>query len=120
MIANPLTTWDFNNFYLRWFISIFQADQQRSHVVAKTAAYTVEENVQMVTCNTTSAGFTVTLPSAVGREGREITVKKTSADGNTLTVGTAGGNIDGAATQTTATQYARFTAKSDGTVWWLK
>ena len=104
----------------RWLYSIFTVDQSRVGVVTKTAAYTLAENIEMVLADTTSAGFTVTLPSAVGRRGREITIKKISSDGNTLTIGTGGGNIDGASTKTTTIQYVSFTMKSDGTVWWIK
>jgi hypothetical protein len=70
--------------------------------------------------DTTSGNVTITLPDAA-----EVTpdtpfvVKRVSAGANSLTVQTGGGNIDGAATKSMATQYDTFTFVSDGTNYWI-
>lgn len=87
-------------------------------VTTKTGAYTAVNTDEVILCNTTTAGFAVTLPTAVGRTGQRYTIKKVSADANTLTVNTtAAQTIDGAATLTTTTQWARWTLVSDGANW---
>ena len=70
--------------------------------------------------DTTSGNVTITLPNAA-----EVTpdtpfvVKRVSAGANSLTIATGGGNIDGAATKSMATQYDKFTFVSDGTNYWI-
>lgn len=70
--------------------------------------------------DTTSASVTVTLPNAaeVTADTRFI-VKRTTAGANSLTVSTGGGNIDGAATKSMASQYDKYTFVSDGTDYWI-
>jgi hypothetical protein len=71
-----------------------------------------------VRCNTTAGGFTVTLPTAVGLDGKSITVKKVSSDGNLLTVATtASQTIDGSLTQFWADPETSLTVTSDGSNW---
>lgn len=85
---------------------------------AVTTTYTVEPFVRVVLADATGGAFTVTLPNAYGRMGQQpIFVKRTSA-ANNITVASAGGTIDGAATQTLASQYAVKGFVSDGTNWW--
>lgn len=83
----------------------------------KTAAYNVDGSDGLVPGNTTTAAFTITLPNAAGRNGATHTVKKVDASANALTVGSAGGTIDGAATAALAAQWAAITVRSDGTNW---
>lgn len=84
-----------------------------------TAAYAVQPFDRVILADATAGGFTVTLPSAVGRHGQQpLTVKRTSA-ANNVTVASAGGNIDGAATAVLTTQYASYTFVSDGALWWI-
>jgi hypothetical protein len=62
--------------------------------------------------------FTVTLPTAVGNLGAEVTVKNTSGAG-TITVGrTSSQTIDGAASNVTLTTLQARTFVSDGAGWW--
>ena len=71
-----------------------------------------------VRCNTVSGGFTVTLPTAVGQDGKSITVKKVSSDGNLLTVATtASQTIDGSLTLELVTPETSLTVLSDGANW---
>jgi len=52
-----------------------------------TGATTLSKRVDYVTANTTSAGFTVTLPAATGMMlGKEYRIKNTGTGGNNLTV----------------------------------
>ena len=70
--------------------------------------------------DTTAGAVTVTLPNAAEVTADTIfTVKRTTGGGNTLTVNSDGGNIDGAASQTINTQYASYSYVSDGSSWWI-
>jgi hypothetical protein len=74
-------------------------------VVNKTGAYTAAAG-DFVQGDTTSAGFTVTLPAAPA-VGALVAVKKVDASANTLTIVPAGGGtIDGDPTATTTTKMA--------------
>lgn len=83
-----------------------------------TAAYMANPG-DVVWCDTTAAGFTVTLPAASKAASKSIRVIKKSSDGNTLTVAAAGSDkINGAGTQTTAAQYGKFTLVPDNVSNW--
>lgn len=70
--------------------------------------------------DTTSGNVTVTLPDATTvTPDTRFTVKRTTAGVNTLTVDTGGGNIDGAASKSMATQYDKYTFVSDGSNYWI-
>jgi hypothetical protein len=62
-----------------------------------------------------AAGATITLPTAASATGLIFTVKRLTA--NAVTVASAGGTIDGAATQPLAAQYDFLTVVSDGANW---
>lgn len=84
-----------------------------------SAAYTLTAGSDWtLRCDTTAAGFTVTLPAAANATGAVFNVKKISSDGNTLTLQAAGSEtIDGTNTKTTSTQYASWTVHSNGVGW---
>jgi hypothetical protein len=82
--------------------------------VAKTANYTA--TISDYTINCTANTFTVTLPTAVGVTGRIYVVKNTGTGVITIAT-TSSQTIDGATTQTLATQYASYTVQSDGANW---
>ena len=89
----------------------------RFSVVSKTTTYTAKAK-ELVLCDTSGGGFTVTLPSAVPLPGASIVIKKTSADGNTLTVATTSSQtIDGLTTQAWTTQHDALQVTSDGANW---
>jgi hypothetical protein len=88
-------------------------------VASTTTAYTATGSDSLILGNATSAAFTVTLPNASGRTGRLYTVKKTDSSANAVTVATGGGTIDGASTQSLASQWAKLTVISDGTNWFV-
>lgn len=88
-------------------------------VVAKTAAYTAAVG-DLVEANATSAGFTITLPSAP-YTGARVTVKKTDSTGNVVTVvGQGGSTIDGDANASIVSQWAGATFVYDGTNWLVR
>lgn len=83
----------------------------------KSANYTAVVG-DFIRCTTAGGGFTVTLPTAVGCDGREIAISKTSADTNVLLVDTTGGEtINGVATKSILFDGSSMTVRSDGANW---
>jgi hypothetical protein len=93
-----------------------QAHSSGSNTTSQSSAYSASVG-DVVLCNTSSAGFTVTLPSAAGSKNGVITIKKVSSDGNNVTISGGGANIDGGATAAFTTQYTSLTLVCDGTNW---
>jgi hypothetical protein len=86
--------------------------------VAVTATYTARMFDERVLCDATAGAFTVTLPSAASARGREIVFVKTDASGNAVTLdGASAETINGAATASLASQYAKKRLLSTGTEW---
>lgn len=87
----------------------------------KTANYTVlaGDRNKIILCDATSAAFTVTLlAAATAGDGFTLTIKKTDATTNAVTIdGNASETIDGALTAGLATQYTSMTIISDGSNW---
>jgi hypothetical protein len=87
-----------------------------------TTTYAVAAAVSTVFADATGGAFTVTLPSAVANAGRIIRIKRTSTANNTVTVASAAGNVEGAATYGGLSGNGprpSATFASDGTNWWL-
>jgi len=80
----------------------------------KSSNYTIVDTDHTIFASGT---ITITLPTAVGRAGRQFVVKNISA--NTVTVGSNGGNIDGSSTFSLTVQYMSITVESDGTNWFI-
>jgi hypothetical protein len=86
----------------------------------KTTAYTITTAESMVPCDATTAGFSVTLPTAVGNSGQEYVIKKLDSTANIVTVATTSSQtIDGVTTKTLTTQYQTIRVKSNGANWWV-
>lgn len=83
--------------------------------VTKTSNYTLTGNDDVVYGDTSSAGFTLTLPSAVTSDKRLLHIKKTTSL-NTLTLTPAAGLIEGAASLVLYSKGA-VVIGSDGTNW---
>ncbi len=97
-----------------------QAVQQPSGVRAEAAAYQAVVTDGLITVDANSAPVTVTLPPAADQPNCEISVKKTDASANAVTVdGYSTETIDGSATYSLTTQYQSVTVKSNGTAWWI-
>jgi len=90
------------------------------NTITKTTTYTARAG-DMVLADTTGGGFTVTLPLSSANANLPVRVKKTSSDGNTVTVGrTSADLIDGQTTQTFTAQYTAIEVLSDGAGnWWI-
>lgn len=89
-------------------------------IASKTAAYTATSADYTISCDATSAAFTVTLPAAASVEnhGRIYVIKKTDASVNAVTVdANASETIDGATTYSLLTQWKSVTIQSNGTNW---
>lgn len=85
---------------------------------SKTGAYSITTSDYTIRCDASSAGFTVTLPTAVGNDGREFVIKKTDSTFNLVTIATTSSQtIDGVTTRKLATQYESITLQSDGSNW---
>lgn len=97
------------------------AGSVQTKFTAASTTLAVTEAHSRISADTTAAGFTITLPTAVGCAGRMYWVKKISVDGNTVTVATTGGQtIDGASTKAWATQWTAYGFISDGANWLLE
>lgn len=82
---------------------------------AKSATYSAVAGDFVLATGT----FTVTLPAAASNTNAEINVKNVST--GVITIGRTGADtIDGATSQSLATQYQSMTLVSDGTNWWIK
>ena len=101
--------------------------QSQGSILLKTVSkvfadspYSVANSDNIIFCNATGGNMTVTLPSAVTFASRTITVKRTNATANTVTVGSAAGNIDGSATYIIpGGTLNSITVVSDGTNWYI-
>jgi len=89
----------------------------RFPIVAKSAAYPATVDDATIICDTTAAGFTVTLPDPAATTPKQLMAVKKVAAGNILTVATAAGNIDGVATVAIAGLNDSTIFQSDGTNW---
>ena len=95
-----------------------QAQWLPMNTVAVTTTYSVQGKDKVILANGTGGAFTVTLPDArLRKNAQPITIKRMNSGANAITVGSAGGTIDGAATQSIASQYTALTVISDGSVW---
>lgn len=84
---------------------------------SKTTTYTAADR-DLVLCDATSGGFTVTLPAAAA--GRKVGIKKTDASANLITISRAGSDTIGAAAATSITLALReqfVTLTANGTNW---
>jgi hypothetical protein len=91
---------------------------QESPIAMKTGAYTLTGTDSIIAAEATLAGFTVTLPTAVGIAGRRYTIKKIDSSANGVTIGTTSSQtIDGDTTKTLTAQHQSLTVVSDGARW---
>jgi hypothetical protein len=89
-----------------------------SNIVTKTASYTALISDEIITGDATTSGFTITLPTAVGKTGQTFTIKRINSGSNNVTVGTTSSQtIDGSTTYVLSAQYKYVKVVSDGTNW---
>lgn len=89
-----------------------------SVTASKTTTYTATTADDFIPCDATSAGFTVTLYTAVGNSGRRLIIEKTDSSTNAVTIdGLSTETIQGALTAVLKTQNESITIVSNGTEW---
>jgi hypothetical protein len=85
-----------------------------------TSNTTIGTTHHTVLCDATSAGFTITLPTAASSSGRIYIIKKIDATVNVVTIdGDGSETIDGATTQSLSTQWQTLRIQSNGTSWYV-
>lgn len=85
---------------------------------SQTTTYSILSTDSLVLLNATSAGFTATLPTAVGSTGKVYYLKKTDSTFNVVTIATTSSQtIDGVVGTTLNTQNEILTITSDGANW---
>lgn len=95
------------------------SSQIRYVTVVKTANYTAADD-SVILCDATSAGFTITLPSAASSTSRKYEIKKTDSTSNVVTVdANASETIDGSLTKLLESQYQSISIVSDGSNWFI-
>lgn len=103
-----------------WAVPLNAIVRGSSGVTSINVIGTTADYGQTVRCNPTVGGFTVNLPTAVGKVGVEITIKNTSASTNTITVdGNGSETIDASATFAMSTARQSITVRSDGSNWMI-
>lgn len=85
--------------------------------VVSTVADVAATYGQVILADATGGPITVTLPAPAAGTHETNFVKKIDASGNAVTVVSASGLIDGAASQTLTTQYNSFQYATNGTNW---
>lgn len=87
-------------------------------VSKKTANYTAVIN-DVVLCDTSGGGFTVTLPASASNGNGIIIIKKISLDANVVTVARSSADlIDGQTSQSISAQYTAMEVIADGISNW--
>lgn len=90
-----------------------------NNVASISTGYTARVTDTAIICDCNAAGFQVTLPAASIVPGKQFSILKVDATVNVLVLATASGNINGAASQNTNTQYTGWTVISDGTNYFI-
>jgi hypothetical protein len=95
-----------------------KSNGQTLAIASKTSNYTALDSDEIIIANATSGAITITLPTAVGTDGRTYTIKRINSGSNVVTVGTTSTqNIDGAITYQLTAQYKYIKVVSDGSNW---
>ena len=90
------------------------------YVSSEDGAVTLDRDDEVVVCDGSVAGFTVTLPAASGYTHKVYTIiAKDVSSGNIVVDGDGAETIDGAATQTLDAAYESITIVCDGTEWFI-
>jgi hypothetical protein len=89
--------------------------------VTKTTTYTATLTDFTIFCDTTTAIFTVTLPTAASAPGKIYAIKRIDVSAHNLTIAAAGGdNIEGAGTAVISGGLASMWLQSNGVnTWWI-
>jgi hypothetical protein len=85
--------------------------------VSASATVSVTDNIVLV--DATAGAVTLTLPGADKLQNKVVRFVKIDASANAMTIDGDGQNISGAGTQSTTTQYDRFTITGYGSLYYL-
>jgi hypothetical protein len=101
-------------------VSVIPASDFNSWTTTNQSSnYTAVGN-NVILCDTSAGGFTVTLPLAVENKDKTIMIKKISNDGGAVTVDPQGAEtIDNDSQKTINFYLTSFTVISDGSNWWV-
>jgi hypothetical protein len=88
-----------------------------SVTATKTGAYSAGVFDTLIPADATGGAFTVTLPDPATYAGPGLSVKRLNAGSNDVTVATAAGTIDGAATAVLSSQWAAITVRASAGAW---
>ncbi len=102
----------------QWVDGTLTCSGYGSAIKTVTTTYTITNQDSTILAGGTTA-YTVTLPTAVGIKGRQYTIKNTTTTLSTITVASAGGTIDTAASVALSSANEAITVQSDGTNWWV-
>lgn len=98
--------------------TINQLANKKTNIVTVTAAHTVADGDDVVLGDATGAAFRVALPPVATWIGKIVTIKKTDASANAVTIdGNGAETIDGSATVALATQYKSRTLLAGASEW---
>ncbi len=96
----------------RWIIA-------NQAITTPVAAYTVAENIHYVRADATAGAYSVTIPAALGRDGREIIVTKVDSGGNVVTIARSGSDtFNGSTSLSLTAQWDSVTLISNGNNAW--
>lgn len=85
---------------------------------AKTAAYTAANTDTWIDCATATGAYSITLPTAVGRNGKMFVIKKSDSSVNACTVATTSSQtIDGVTSVALVAQYSTLRVVSNNVNW---
>lgn len=100
-----------------WAFQCSQAQSRRAFQT-KATTYTATIDDEVVLCDGSISGWTLTLPTAASAKGRLLIVKALSVSGGNITIdGNGSETIDGATTLVISTAYRAVTLCSDGSSW---
>ncbi|MEO5949836.1 MAG: hypothetical protein ABIQ04_00135 [Candidatus Saccharimonadales bacterium] len=90
-----------------------------SHAVTvRTGSYTASATDEIILADTTTTGFTITLPSGVVN-GKTYDIKKIDNSAHAVTVVPSSGQIDGSSSAVVKVQYAAVTCIASGGNWYV-
>jgi hypothetical protein len=103
-----------------WFSKLFLIIS-RGWVPARrvTASATVQVTDHIILVDATAGAVTLTLPGADKIQNKVLRFVKIDSSVNAMTIDGDGQNISGSGTQSTTTQYARFTLTGYGSLYYL-
>jgi hypothetical protein len=99
-------------------VSLVAPDNEPSVTISSSQTAPVDKHLLLV--NASGGSVTITLPTAVGRAGKDYVIKKIDISTNTVVIdGNGSETIDGLASIDTAIEGDAVTIESDGANWWI-